>query len=715
LNTFALIAFAIIAADTVDDNVANDRPNRANRVQFHRDVVPILTKAGCNGGGCHGAAAGRGGFHLSLYGSDPLVDYRSIVQQMKGRRVNLARPAESLLLLKPTGQLDHEGDFRFDEESPSAKILKTWISQGAEQGTAAKVASLEVQPSFHQFTGLEQSHQLKAISHFADGTSKDVTSWTVFSSSDPSALTIDERQRMTIRRRGWHVTTARYLDQVVAIETILPWREETIDVKKHSHNFIDTRIDQRLDALRIATSDRSSDEQFLRRLFLDLTGRLPTPQQVKRFIDDRRPDKDSALIDHLVQSEAFVEYWTHWTANVLRIHSNSPNKTGIRVYHEWVEQQWRESTPYNEVVSQLINSLGDSHKLGPPNFYRSANDARGQAELVSELFLGVRLRCANCHDHPLDHWKQDDYHGLAAIFAKIQRGQTVRLGAAGEVTHPRTGNAAIARIPGQSFLASTTDHRRSLAKWITAPENPYFSKAIVNRIWKQFMGRGLVEPVDDIRDTNPPTHPKLLNDLAKNLSDNNFDLRTTIKLICNSAAYRRSSVAIKDNEFDKLFYSHMPTKQLSGEVLADIICDVTGKSSTYGEQPVGTRAIQLYDGTIPSKSLDLLGRCSRKESCESGAAASGLSRQLHLINGPLINAKLIARDGRLHKMLDSQISRKQLVQQWYLRCLCREPSANELKYWIDRLEDTRDNRDYVATLEDFVWSLLVCKEFTTNH
>ncbi|MFT5522522.1 MAG: hypothetical protein ACI9HK_000466 [Pirellulaceae bacterium] len=708
MNTVALLMLMIAAG--------GDAATRANQVHFHKDIVPILTMAGCNGGGCHGAAAGRGGFHLSLYGSDPAVDYQSIVQQMKGRRVNMARPAESLLLLKPTGQIDHEGGFRFEDDSRSAKILEQWIAQGAEQGRVAKIISFDVQPRTHQFHKLQQTQQLKAIAHFADGTSRDVTTWTVFNSSDPSALAIDDRNVMTIKRRGWHTVTARFLDQVVAIESILPWREENGGPKTRvRNNFIDDRIHLRLDALQLPTSDRASDQQFLRRLFLDLTGRLPTPEQLRRFTSDRRADKDRVLIDELIETEAFVEYWTYWTANLLRIHSASPDKTGIGVYHDWVKKQWQKATPYDELVRNLVMSTGDSHELGPPNFYRTAGDARGQAELVSELFMGVRLRCANCHDHPLDRWKQDDYHGLAAIFAKVERGRVIKIGLSGEVTHPRTGNAAIARIPGQDFLADKANHREILANWITASDNPYFSKAITNRLWKHFMGRGLVEPVEDIRDTNPPTHPELLDELATHFSENKFDLRMTMRLICNSATYRRSSVANKENRNDTFFYSHMPAKPLSAEVLADIIADVSGQPNIYKDQPVGTRAIQLVDSSTPSKSLDLLGRCSRTESCESAAAASGLSRQLHLINGPLINAKLRSPDGRLQRMFGMKISRAQWVREWYYRCLCRLPTTDELNYWIDQFDNTRNNHEYMEAAEDFVWSLLVCEEFASNR
>jgi hypothetical protein len=368
----------------------------------------------------------------------------------------------------------------------------------------------------------------------------------------------------------------------------------------------------------------------------------------------------------------------------------------------------------DEVARALLTAVGDSHVVGPANFARTVGDARGQAELVSQVFLGVRLQCANCHNHPLDRWTQDDYHGLAAVFARLERGRVVKVAPRGAVTNPRTGEPALPRIPGVRDLEAGADGRDGFTRWLTAPENPYFARAIVNRLWRALFGRGLVEPADDLRDTNPATHPELLDRLAADFVRHGHDLRHTLRLIALSKTYGRSGATNAVNRADDRFYSHAYRRPLEPEVLADALADVTGVSDRYGNEPAGTRAVALIDPRTPAPSLDILGRCSRQASCEGATEGGGLPAKLHELNGELINRKLAAPDGRLHRLIAAGEPDDAIVADFYLRALGRPPTGAERDYWRQRLAEA-GKAERTALLEDAVWSLLNCSAFSTNH
>ncbi len=365
------------------------------------------------------------------------------------------------------------------------------------------------------------------------------------------------------------------------------------------------------------------------------------------------------------------------------------------------------------MARELLVATGDTHEYGPANFHRGARNARAEAEFVSELFLGARLRCANCHNHPLDRWTQDDYHGLAAVFAKLERGRQVRVGRRGDVTHPRTGEPAAPRIPGVRFLDANADGRQELADWLTSETNPYFAKAFVNRLWKAMMGRGLIEPTDDLRETNPATHPRLLEELANDFAEHGYHLRHTLRLIAGSDAYARSAAPAPGNAADDRFYSHAAMRPLAPEVLADALAQVTGVAEKYGDLPLGTRAISLPHPGVKSEALDILGRCDRQDSCESTSGdAGGLPMRLHLLNGALINQKITADAGRLSQLIKEGRGNEPIVEEFYLRALGRRPRQTERAYWKQKLPETGAERR--KALEDFLWSLLNCKEFATR-
>ena len=473
-----------------------------------------------------------------------------------------------------------------------------------------------------------------------------------------------------------------------------------------------------LATLGIPASGAADDASFSRRVSLDLTGRLPEPGSVRSFLADRDPERRVKLIDRLLASEAFNEYWTLQLAKLLRIHAQPGNLLGVEKYHAWLKQQISEKVGYDVVARSVLTAQGDTHQIGPANFFRTVSGPREQAEFTSELFMGSRLRCANCHNHPLDQWTQDDYHGLAAIFARVQQGQVVAVASGGQVIHPRTGENAVPRIPGEHFLEDSDDPREALADWLISSDNPYFARAMVNRLWKAMMGRGLVEPADDLRATNPATHPKLLKTLAEDFVGHQFDLRHTLRLIASSDAYSRSSRTVSGNEIDDRYYSHRMPQSLEPEVLADAISDVLEVSERYGDTALGTRAVTLVDPGIESQTLDVLGRCSRQDTCETPVLVQdngGLSRKLHLFNGPLLNQRIASNRGRLSRLLESGATVEVVVDEFYLAALGRPVSDGEKRFWNERLKSLADPTEKREQLEDFVWGLLTCKEFVTNH
>lgn len=684
-------------------------------IDFDTRVIPVLTKAGCNTGACHGAAAGRGGFRLSLYGSDPEFDHRSIAFELEGRRVNLANPDESLLLLKATESINHGGGPRLEFEGSGVKLLHQWIDAGALRASSTSLKKYSVQPRSTVMSGVGETIDLGATAEFSHGEVVNVTKWTVFTPEDPAAVEINsETGTATAIRRGRHIVIARFLDHVVPIEIIVPLSHDMVDLADEPRtNFVDDHILQTLEVLRLPVSPKAGDAAFLRRVTLDLTGRLPTLPEQDEYLSDAKQGKAAKLVDRLLASDEFNEYWTLRFAKLLRIRSQSGDTTAALKYHSWLKRQLDARKPYDQFAREILTASGDSHEVGPASFYRTVAGPREQAEFTSELLMGARLRCANCHNHPLDRWTQDDYHGLAAIFAKVKQGRVIGVTLNGEVTHPRTREAALPRIPGDRFL-DNGDGRTEFADWLTRPENPYFAKAAVNRLWKAMMGRGLVESTDDLRATNPATHPSLLNELADNFVKHRYDLRHTLRTIAFSNAYGRSSRPLTKNRSDDQYYSHAVSTPLDPEVLADAIADVTGVFEEYAGHPSGTRAVSLIDPRIKSETLAILGQCSRETSCESNSeSAGGLTRKLHLLNGPLLNRRITAPEGRLAKLIDAGKPADEIVHQFYRLALCRPPSSAEQAFWQEQFQ-TNSGREK-AILEDFLWGILTCNEFATNH
>ncbi len=719
------LSFSLIMASVLTPPALEPPPH------FETEIIPVLTKAGCNAGSCHGAAAGRGGFHLSLWGSDTSADYQAIVQEFEGRRINLSHPQRSLILRKPTGEIDHEGGVPLLDHPASAKRIQDWIAAGAPRGEHRKLRQFLVTPKT-QVVQLDQAIPLRAQAAFAEGALTDVTEWTVWKPADPASVKIDWKTTTAkIQRPGQHIIIARFLDQVVPIQLLVPFSTDAVDLSQEpSANPIDDFVLKKLSDLHLPVSPVADSATFIRRVTLDLTGRLPDPKIASRFIltEAQSPDKMAVhrrvLVDELLKSEAFVEYWSFRLAELLRVgggNAGGRNTGGMeraKVFHAWIEGQLRKQTSLDQIARDLITANGDPLKHGPANFYLVAGNAREQAEYISQTFMGVRLRCANCHNHPLDRWTQDDYHGFAAVFARIDRGPVIRQKSFGNVIHPKTGEPAIPRIPGDRDLTPNIDQREPIANWLTDSQNPYFSRAMVNRLWQSLMGRGLVNPTDDLSQTNPATHPELLTWLAKDFVKHHYDIRHALRQIALSRTYQRSSTPVGINAQDKHFYSRQQTRKLAAEVLVDAWSDVTGVSEHYPNASPGTRAIALVSPGVESRALDVLGRCGRDGECESAegtTVTASLAAKLHLLNGKIINAKIASPKGRLHLSIQAKQSNTQILDEFYLCALSRPPTGKEKTYWLAQFAATPKTEPRQNVLEDFLWSLLTCQEFSTNH
>jgi hypothetical protein len=682
-------------------------------IEFQRHILPLLTRAGCNAGACHGAATGRGGMALSLWGSDPDADYFALVEQWEGRRTNLARPAQSLIVLKPTGMLDHGGDVALDDRG--AAQLTAWITAGAPRGPTRRVVRLEVEAEPAWVDTADTPVQLRAVARYADGTREEVTHRALWRAADPGSATLDiDQAQVRLLRPGRHVVTARFLDQVAPCLVTRPIGDMSFDhAAQPRANYVDDFVYQSLTELRLPCAGPADDESFVRRATLDLIGRLPAPTEVDAFCRDERAEKRGQLVERLLASDAFADYWAYRLATLLRSRGLPNDRQAPRVFHAWLRDQLRGEARWDQMVHEMLTAVGDSHEIGPANFARMASDPRAHAELVSYALLGVRMQCANCHNHPLDHWTQDDYHGLAAVFARVSRHRHVGILTRGGVTHPRTGGDATPRIPGVGPLPPDEDPRRALAAWLTAQDNPLLATAIVNRLWQALFGRGLVEPVDDLRATNPASHPELLEALTSELIASGYDLRQNLRRMALSHAYGRAALPATSDHRALAWYGGASVRPLPAEVLADAIAEVVSVADHYEGYPAETRAIELVDPTVPAASLDILGRCSRTASCDDPTLGGGLAAQLHLLNGAPINAKLAAAHGRLQKLLTTGATTPQIVVEFYRRAYGRLPRPTEASFWSAQIPADDLHRE--PALVDFVWSLLASQEFTTNH
>ncbi|MBL8890707.1 MAG: DUF1553 domain-containing protein [Planctomycetaceae bacterium] len=690
-------------------------PASANdELSFDRQILPLLTKAGCNAGSCHGAAAGRGDFHLSLFGADPAADHRAIASEFSGRRINPLRPERSLLIRKPTGDLEHGGDVLFDSDGPETLMIKDWIKRGAPRPVTAPLQRLSANETDAFFSSVPAKTRFEVEAQFLDGTRQVVTDYVTWISTDTSAIRVDSNGEVELQQAGQHVLLARYMNQVIPIQLSAPLGDALPnEAWQSAKNPIDREILKRLDRLRIPPSPLAEDAQWLRRVHLDLTGRLPTSTIVVETLQQMgagsRDRVRAEVVERLLHSPDYANYWTWRLASELRLKSLGDTDRSLETYYNWLHQVIIDDSGFDQMARALLTSLGDSQTVGPANFGRMVRDAREHAELVAQFFAGTRLGCANCHDHPLDRWTQDDYHGLAAVFAKLQRGQIVQLAARGEVTNLRTLAPAVPRIPGLRDLEFEGDQRHHIADWVLDAERDLFAKVTVNRVWQAMFGRGLVEPVDDMRATNPASHPELLNALARDFAANGFRLRHTLRLIALSDTYARSKLVLPGNERDDRFYSHAYKRPLEAALLFDALRDAWGvyEANSLFKQ----RAVHFVNSDGEAPILDVLGRCPEGLSCERNHDGSlGLAAQLLLLNGDIFNGWLTTPEGRLGKQFLAGKTIEEIIAEWYLVALSRPASEAELEYWGRELVDDNHAKQR-QRVEDFVWSLLNSREF----
>jgi hypothetical protein len=699
---------------------------------FAEDIVPVLTRSGCNTGGCHGKAEGQNGFHLSLFGYDPAGDYLALTRDAGGRRLDRLAPDRSLMLLKALGRTPHGGGPRIKAGSPEHQTVLAWIEAGAPErrgATHGSLVALAVEPGDNRLDA-PGPRQLRVVARYADGHLRDVTRLASYRVNDDSAASIDPLGHAALLRRAETDLVVRFQSQVMSTRLATLINPDLVfDFKAlPRRNFIDDELYKRLESLKVPPSPPASDAAFLRRVTLDLTGQQPDTDEIRKYLADTDPEKRVKLVDRLLATRFFMLFWKIKLGDMLQA---SPARlgNGFYKYDAWLGACLKENTPWNEAVRSLLTALGEPEKDGPVNFALESPDAKTLAEQTAQHFLGLRIRCAQCHDHPFDVWTQDDYFGLAACFARVERtgggqggmmGRTrVRLNPDGQVEHLRTKRPAAPRLlDGRPVdVAPQDDPRKVLAGWITAPENPYFARAMANWVWAQFFGKGLADPADDLGRSNPPVHPELLDALARHFVAHKFDLQDLIRTIATSESYALSSATVPGNESDRRLFSHQIPRPLTAHQMADALAQATGVENHYGRDStnlkVSRRAVELSDPTTPSAILDTFGRCTRANGCSAVAAPSlSLRQALLLIGGDVLESKVANPRGYLAETLELKPEPDELVENLYLRTLCRFPTEAESAHWTKALKEAPVLRD---AAEDLFWALLNAREFAFNH
>lgn len=713
---------------------------------FRNDILPILSKAGCNGGGCHGALAGKGGFRLSLFGYDPRADHEAITRESLGRRIELADPGRSLLLTKPTLVLPHKGGRRLDPESEMAATLGRWISAGAPgpRDDDPRLERLEVTPAETRRAPGE-SYQLRVHAHYSDGSRDDVTALVRYTSAVATVAEVDSKGHVKVIGPGTGALTAWFSSRIAIARVTAPYPGEVdpaVFEKEPVENFIDELVLGKLKDLRLPPSPRADDYTLVRRAYLDTIGRLPRPDELRSHVEDRRPDRHERLVDHLLGREEFVDYWAYRLSDIFLVTGTKLRPEAVRAYYQWIRSRVADGTHWDDLVREVLTAKGSSIEQGATNFYAVHQAPESMAENVSQAFLSLSINCARCHNHPLEKWTNDQYYAFANLFARVRaKGwggdprngdgrRTLYVDDRGDLIQPTTGKPRPpAPLDAEPLpFDSPGDRREALADWLTAPDNPYFARAITNRIWAAFLGVGLVEPVDDLRVSNPASNPELLDRLSAYLVEKDFDLRALMRLILESGTYRRSSEALPANAADDRHFATYPPRRLMAEVLADAISDVTGVSEKYtliankdgstsktDFYPPGTRALELYDSAVKSSFLKTFGRNPRQITCECERSDQpSLVQALHLSNGSTINDKLGAKKNRISELLERFPETDALIRELWLVCLSRPPKDEELQR-IRKVVEEASPSERREVIEDICWSLLTSREFLFQH
>ncbi len=696
-------------------------------VNFPNQVVPIFTKYGCNSGGCHGKSGGQNGFALSLLGFEPTEDFEHLVKEARGRRLFPAAPQRSLLLLKASAQTPHGGGHRIDAESPAFRLLHRWIEQGMPYGKPddPTVTHIEVFPQ-DRLMGRNASQQVAVVAHYTNGATEDVTRMTQFDSNDTEMADVSVTGLVTTAQlTGSVAVMARYQGHVGVFRATVPLGIQVTNLPK-SKNFIDDLVFEKLTALGLPLSEICDDATFLRRVSIDIAGRLPSLEEAEAFIADTDPNKRENLVNRLLAGTDYAEYFANkWNAILRNKRRVDTDKTATFAFYDWIRASLYENKPYDQFVREILAASGEVGKNPPVAWYREVKDQSAQMEDTAQLFLGLRIQCARCHHHPFEKWSQQDYYGFSAFFATVNRKKGYRLNedriyhkrGVAQSRNPKTGANVIATGLGSEPINITQDDdpRHALVDWMADKDNPFFAHAMVNRYWKHFFGRGLVDPEDDMRVTNPATNPALLDALAQNFIDSKFDIKQLVRTICTSQVYQLSANPNEWNRDDKQNFSRYYPKRLNAEVLLDAIDQVTGSTTNFAGVPSGTRAVQLPDSGFTSYFLTVFGRPESSSACEcERSGEANLAQSLHLLNSSEIQGKLTAGNGSAARLAnDKTREHPAKIRELYLLAFGREPSVEEMGIAVAHLE--RNAADPKRAYEDIVWALINTKEFLFNH
>ena len=729
MSRIALIVFLLLLGLT-PISVASDLPER---VDFENDVMPVLGKFGCNSGACHGKARGQNGFQLSLLGFDPNFDYDSLAKESRGRRVFPFAPEKSLLLQKPSGKTPHGGGTRLKEDSEGYAILERWIQSGMPRRieNSPKLEKVTVVPTERDLK-YNTNQQLSVTAHYSDGSTRDVTAMSDYQSSESGIAEVDPKGLISVESIvGEAAIMARYMGEIAVCNIAVPRPEATSDevyAQLPQHNFIDGHIWTKLKRLQLTPSEPANDATFLRRVYIDIIGRVPTLEETESYLADTQSDKRRLLIDRLLERPEYAEHWANKWADLLR---TNPYRVGIKTtlnYDAWIRDAFRKNKPHDEFVRELVSAQGSTFKNGAVTMFRDRRSPDELTTIVSQLFLGIRLECAKCHHHPFEVWGQDDFYSFAAYFAKVGRKGTglsppisgseefVYVSTKGDVKHPLTNEVMEPRplFGTAPPIVDGADPRKSLVTWMTSPENEFFAKVQANRIWADLMGRGIVEPVDDLRATNPPTNGPLLDELARDFVAHKFDNKHLIRRIANSYAYELSSIPNETNAIDTMNYSRYYRRRLRAEVLLDSVIQITGQSEDFDALPPDSSAKEIWTHRVTSLFLDAFGRPDPNQDppCERTSDTS-IVQTLHLMNSENLFRKVTSDKSRAAELASSDKETPEIIRELYLLCYSREPDADELQNAANYFEKLKDERR--AATEDLLWALMNTPEFVFKN
>ena len=700
---------------------------------FTLDVLPYLTKAGCNSGSCHAKAEGQNNFKLSVFGYDPVADHAEIIKDDRGRRVFLAAPEESLFLKKAVGAIPHEGGQRIKPDSEAYKVVLSWLKAGApvKKENEATLTGIEVSPGEAK-ASVKTPVDIRVTARYSDSSTRDVTQLAEFLLAEKDIANVDEHGHITATGvAGEAVVVIRYMGKVgICRVTVQP--DKVIPAAAYASLPVNNEVDRlaydRMSRLGLMPSDLCTDSEFVRRASLDLIGKLPSPEMVTAFLQDSSPDKRSKLVDRLLEDPNYADHWSIKWGDLIR---PNPSRVGVKpvlLLDQWLRQAFAQNMPYNQMVRTLLTSSGSTHQNGPVAIMRDKREPVDAASFVSQIFLGVRLDCARCHHHPTEKWSQEEYYQMAAFFARMgKKGQGISAPISGEpeywwptnkgsISHPITEAVMTPRPPDGPEMPyiENQDPRAQLADWMATSDNPFFARAIVNRIWAELFGRGFVEPVDDFRASNPATNEALLSWLAADFADHGFDLKHLMRTIATSRLYQLSSQPNETNVRDTRNYSRSFKRRLSAEVLADAVADLTGTFDSFEGLPGGARAVKTWNHKLSSDFLDAFGRPNASQECPcERERKSSVVQALHLMNGERLQDRLGRTDSRLSKLAKSGLPEPELIRQLYLAAYSRLPKAQELQTTLRYLSRPGQTRE--QALEDILWSLINSAEFVFNH